>query len=163
MSSAASSTAAAAVADGSLTQAQADALAARVQAGDYGALFGGRGQRGGVRVEGLREAVITAAAQQLGITADELQTALRDGQTIAELAAAHNTTEQAVNDAALAAAKRTLDAAVANASITQAQADMIYARLQERGPLTMGRGGRHGDDAAPTDATPAPATATPNA
>lgn len=161
MSSAASSTAAAAVADGSLTQAQADALTARAQAGDYGAFFGGRGgrggQHGGARVDGLHEAMAAAAAQELGITAEELRAALRDGQSVAELAAAHGTSEQAVKDAALAAAKTTLDAAVAGGSLTQEQADAIYARLEERGPLPGGRGGPRGGrvpPAAPTTTAP---------
>lgn len=157
MSGAASSTVAAAVADGSITQERADALAARAAAGDYGSFFGGRGGRGGPRaeaqVEGLRTAMAEAAAQALGITADELRAALHDGQTVAELAAAASTTEQAVNDAALAAAKATLDAAVADGSVTQEQADAIYARLEERGPLLGGRGGRHGERVPPADGT----------
>lgn len=166
MSSAASSTAAAAVADGTLTQAQADALLARVQAGDYGALFGGRGDRhGGPRVDGLHEAMMDAAAQALGITTDELRTALRDGKTVAELAAAHNTTEQAVTDAALAAAKAKLDQAVAAGTITQAQADTIYADLKAKGLQPGGpggHGGRGGDRSPPANGTaPGAPTSTP--
>ena len=95
-------------------------------------------------VAGLREAVLGAAAQTLGMTADELHTALHDGQTIADLAAAKGTTEQAVQDAALAAAKTTLDQAVAAGTITQAQADQIYAHMQERGLMEGGPGGHGG-------------------
>lgn len=165
LSSAAGATAAQAIADGTLTQAQADALTARAQAGDYGALFGGRGERGpgGPRVAGLHEAMSDAAAQALGLTADELRTALRDGQTVAELAAANGTTEDAVQAAALAAAKTALDQAVADGTLTQAQADQIYADLESRG-LHLGPGGRGPrgprDGAPPADDTaPAPADA----
>lgn len=160
MSSAASSAVAEAAADGTLSQEQADALTARAQAGDYGALFGGRGGRGGppgahagARVEGLHTTMADAAAQALGITAEELRTALRDGQTVAELAAANGTTEQAVTDASLAAAKTTLDAAVADGTLTQEQADTVYAQLEERGVPLGGRGGPRGDREPPADGT----------
>lgn len=164
MASAASSTTAAAVADGSLSQAQADALNARAQAGEYGQFFGGRGgHRGGVRVEGVREAMVAAAAQTLGLTEDELTTALRDGQTVAELATAAGTTEEAVNNAALAAAKSVLDQAVAAGTITQAQADAHYAQLEERG-LRLGGRGPGGRGPRPSDEAPTTApTAAPEA
>lgn len=167
MTSASASALAEAVQGGTLTQAQADALTARVQAGDYGALFGGRGgHRGGPRVAGLREAMEDAAAQALGITVDELRTALRDGQTVAELAAANGTTEQAVTDAALAAAKSELDQAVAAGTLTQAQADAAYAQLEARGLLLPGRGGpggHRGDRVPPADTTTPETTTTPQA
>ncbi len=145
MSSAANQTLSAAVADGTITQAQADRMNERLQGGDFGAFFGGRGGRhGGPMVAGLHEAVLGAAAQTLGMTADELHTALHDGQTIADLAAAKGTTAQAVQDAALAAAKTTLDQAVAAGTITQAQADQIYTHMQERGLMAGGPAGHRG-------------------
>lgn len=160
ISSAAGSTVDAAVQDGTLTQAQGDAIKARVQAGDIGALWGGRGggSRTGSRVPGVRQAMLDAAAQTLGITADELQTELRNGQTLAQLAQANNTTEQAVIDAALAAAKTQLDQAVAAGTITQAQADAAYAELQAKGSnlLSGGRGGRGGRQGEPSDPQASP-------
>jgi hypothetical protein len=153
-----------AVAAGTLTQEQADAALPRVQAGDLGALMGGRGpggRHGGARVEGLRTAMLDAAASTLGITSDELSSALRDGQTLTELAAAHTTTEQAVIDAALAAAKTKLDEAVAAGTLTQEQADAAYARLETaganllggHGPGSRGPGGRGRSDEAPAPST----------
>jgi ribosomal protein S20 len=167
MLSAGTDTANEAVQQGTLTQEQADRAIDRMQNGDYGFAFGrGRGGpgRGGPVVDGLREAMVNAAASELGITADELRTALRDGQTIAELAAANNTTEQAVVDAALAAAKTKLDEAVAAGTITQAQADEIYAKLEARGANILnhegrGRGGR-GPGAPDTAPTAEPTTGT---
>jgi hypothetical protein len=132
-----------AVAAGTITQERADAILPRVQAGELGALMGGRGGRhGGAQVEGLRQAMRDAAAAALGITGDELSSALRDGQTLAGLAAAHNTSEQAVIDAALAAAKGELDEAVAAGTLTQEQADAVYARLEAAGADLLGHGGR---------------------
>ncbi len=172
ISTAASSTAAEAVANGTLTQAQADALAARIQSGEwgFGGGRGGHGGFGGVHIDGLRDVIVTAAAQTLNLTEDELRTQLRDGQTVAQIAEAQNTTEQAVIDDALAAAKTTLDEAVAAGTITQAQADAAYAQLQERGADLLfgdGRGGpgagHHGrpGEAMPTmpDASPSASTA----
>lgn len=157
-----------AVAAGTLTQAQADALKARIAAGDTGALWGGRGGPGG-RGPGrgahgeLGRVMVEAAASKLGITVEELHTQLRSGQTLAQIATANNTTEQAVVDAALAAAKTKLGEAVTAGTLTQAQADAIYADLEQRGADLLtprGRGdgrGPRGSESAPAP-TPAPAT-----
>lgn len=151
ITSAGSSTVDDAVQQGTLTQPQADALKARLQAGDLRALLGGRGGKGPGRpqVAGVKQAMLDAAAQALNITTAELITQLRSGQTLAQLAQAHNTTEQAVTSAALAAAKTQLDQAVTNGTLTQAQADSFYAQLQQQGAQLLtsggrGRGGRHG-------------------
>lgn len=168
ITSAGTSTADDAVQQGTLTQAQADALKARLQAGDLRALLGGRGGKGpgGAQLGGVKQAMLAAAAQALNITADELTTQLRSGQTLAQLAQAHNTTEQAVTSAALAAAKTQLDQAVANGTLTQAQADSFYAQLQQQGaqlprPGGRGRGGRHGLPGAPTTPQAPASPATP--
>ena len=153
------STADDAVKAGTLTQAQADALKARIQAGDLGALSG-RGERGGPGGKGdgdVRQAMVDAAAKTLGLTAAELHAQLRSGQTIAQLAQSKNTTEQAVVNAALAAAKTRLDQKVAAGTITQAQADARYAELQQRGVQIFTPHGRGGQRTAPV------ATATPTA
>jgi len=151
-----------AVQQGSLTQAQGDALKNRLQSGDVGPLFGSHhGFRGRHELFGVKQAMFDAAAGALGITTDELQSQLRNGQTIAQLAQAHNTTEQAVTSAALAAGKTQLDQAVANGTLTQAQADDIYARLQQAGLQFDGPGGRNGGRRLPRGPrTPAP-VATP--
>jgi hypothetical protein len=137
-----------AVAAGTLTQEQADAILPRVQAGDLGAVYGGRGgpggRHGGARIAGLHQAMRDAAASALGITSDELSSALRGGQTLAELAAANGVGEQAVIDAALAAADTKLDEAVAAGTLTQEQADAIYARLEAAGADLLGHAGRGG-------------------
>jgi hypothetical protein len=141
---AATNTLAAEVQAGTLTQAQADAITARVQAGGLGALFGGRGgPRGGSQSDaGVHQAMFDAAAAALNLTPETLRTRLREGATLASLATAAGTTEQAVTNAALAAARTTLDAAVAAGSLTQAQADEVYARLQAKGTALLTHGGR---------------------
>jgi L-alanine-DL-glutamate epimerase-like enolase superfamily enzyme len=151
ITSAGNSTADEAVQQGTLTQAQADALKARIQAGDIGALRGGRGDKlGGPHMGGaVQQAALDAAAKALNITSAELLTQLHSGQSLAQIAQAHNTTEQAVTTAALAAAKTQLDQQVTAGTLTQAQADAFYAHLQQQGaqlltPRGRGRGGPRG-------------------
>jgi hypothetical protein len=170
MTTAGTSAVDAAVQQGTLTQAQADAIKARVQAGDVGALLGGRGPGGpghGPMDPAAHQAMVDAAAKALGITADELRTQLRGGLTLAQLAQAHGTTEQAVVDAALAAAKAQLAQSVSAGRLTQAQADAIYAQLQQRGADVLagpggrpgrGPGGRPGSGSPAQPPAPTPAT-----
>ncbi len=154
MTTASKAAATQAVQDGTMTQAQADALSGRIQSGDLGALGGGRGGFEGMRQ--TQQALIEGAAKALGITADELRTQLQSGQTLAQLATTYKTTEAAVTTAALDAAKTALDTAVKAGTITQAQADATYTQLQSQGSNLFaprpfegpgGRGGRggHGD------------------
>ena len=162
ITSAATGTVDEALQQGTLTQAQADAIRARLEAVDLGALWGGRGfKRGGESIPGVKDAMRDAAAQTLGITTDELSTQLRSGQTVAQLAQANGTSEQAVIDAALAAARTQLDQAVAAGTVTQAQADAKYAELQQRGAnLFMHRGG-HGPRGGPNAPAGNPTTLAP--
>lgn len=155
-----------AVQQGTLTQAQGDALKARLQAGDIGALWGrGRGRGPGMQeLANVRQAMLDAAAQKLGMTATDLVAQLRSGQTLAQVAQSKGVAEQDVINAALAAAKTQLDQAVANGSLTQAQADAIYTNLQQKGsqlftPRGRGFHGR-GGWGAPVTPTPSPSSTT---
>ena len=139
------------VADGTLTQEQADKVIAALEAA---APEGRGGMRGGM-LEGL-----DAAATALGITADELRTELQSGQTIAQVAEARGVDVQTVIDALVAEARTHLDEKVAAGDLTQEEADerlptmteRITERVNEGGPI-RGRhgGGMRGDDA-PADA-----------
>lgn len=88
---------------------------------------GGPGGPHGERGEGLE-----AAAGAIGITTDELRTALLDGQTIAEVAEANDVDVQTVIDALVAEANEHLDEAVENGRLTEAQASERAADLEER-------------------------------
>jgi hypothetical protein len=132
-----------AVKQGKLTQPQADRLKQRIQNGDVGGFWGGRGAKGGRDVAGVQQAMLDAAAKTLKITSTELMQQLRSGQTLAQLAQAHGTTEQNVTSAVVAAAKTQLDKAVANGSLARGQADAIYNRLQQAGSNLFGKHG-HG-------------------
>ncbi len=119
------------VEDGTITQAQADAvIAALVEAGPR---EGGRGGHGPGGEQGRRGGPdLERAAGALGITAEELRTALRDGQTIAQVAEAQGVDVQAVIDAMVAGVKEHLDEKVASGDLTQAEADERLAEATER-------------------------------
>ena len=139
------------VEDGTLTQEQADKVIETLKAAGP---FGGRGHGPGRGVIGQG---LEAAASALGVSEDELRTALQDGQTLAQVAESKGVDPQTVIDALVAEAKSHLDEKVAAGDITQEQADSRLADVTERitdlvnngrpergdrGPL-----GRPGDDA----------------
>jgi hypothetical protein len=77
-------------------------------------------------------ASLDVAAEALGITEDELHDALRDGQTIAEVASAQGVEVQAVIDALVAEATTRIDAAVADGDLTEEEATERKADLEGR-------------------------------
>lgn len=149
---------------GTITQAQLDAVTQALQdarpawAGGHG---GPGGHRGGGRFGGRIS--LETAATTIGISADELRTALADGQTLAEVATANGVEPQAVIDALVAEATTRLDAAVAAGRVEQADSDERLAELTERittavdeGFPAKGDGGWHrsrGEDETTTDDT----------
>ncbi|HEX4901349.1 MAG TPA: hypothetical protein VFV42_00970 [Acidimicrobiales bacterium] len=110
------------VSDGTITQDQADAVAAHLA--DELPL---RHRHGfGVRA-GFGEEV----AEVLGLTTDELRTRLQGGESLADIAEAEGVDVQAVVDAIVAAHTERLDEAVADGHLTQEQADERAADLEE--------------------------------
>ena len=119
------------VKDGTITQAQADAVTAAIEAArpapGAGHDHGGPGRGGPGRGFGL-----DAAATAIGISADELRTALEGGQTIAQVAASKGVELSKVTDAMLAAATERVQAAVTDGKMTQAEADAEIAEAKGR-------------------------------
>jgi hypothetical protein len=116
-------------------------------------------QRGG-GPDGARVDRLGVAATAIGITPDDLRTALQGGKTIAQVAADHKVDEQKVVDALVAAETTALDQAVKDGKLTQAQADQrktgLAAHVKDeiehadpgpRGP--GGPGGHHGPPPGP--------------
>jgi hypothetical protein len=95
-----------AVAQGTLSQPQADELKQRVADGDADALWGFGRRHPGARI---RQAVGADIAKQLGITPDELQTELAHGQTLQEIITAHGKTVDEVVNAVISDAQTRLD------------------------------------------------------
>jgi len=132
--------------DGTLTQAQLDAVVAALEAA--GPMGGGHGGgRGGFGLD--------VVAETLGLTADEVRAAIQGGQTIADLAAANGSSAQAVIDALLADITAHLAEEVAAGEHTQEEADAKLADATTRitefvnntstAPMGGGMGGGMGD------------------
>ena len=154
-----------AVADGRITQEQADERLAELEErvttrvnegrpdrGDRGP----RGGRGGQNVEAL--------AEVLGMDAEALAEALRSGSTLADVAAEQGVSVDAVVDTIVDGMTDRLDTAVEEGRITQEQADERLAELEERvttgvdeGRPDRGERGRRGGGA-PADASTDAAT-----
>jgi hypothetical protein len=151
------------VSDGSLTQAQADEVAATLaEARPEG--YGRGGHGGGGRID------MAAAAEALGISEEELRTQTSAGRTLADIAEAEGVEEADLVDALVAAAKTRLAEAVTAGRLTQAEADARAADLEARITDSLdelcGPGGRSGrgpaggddaEDAAEDSATPSTA------
>lgn len=140
----------AAVAKGTITQDEADALKQRAK-DDGLPLLGGR--RGGFGPEGHgpggfghQRPALAAAATYLGVTEAELRTDLRSGKTLAQLAKDKGKSVDGLKQALSAAAKAKLDAAVKAGRLTQTQADELSKRLTEHlDDLVNGSRGPRGD------------------
>jgi hypothetical protein len=126
---------------GKITQAQADEMKKRIQAGDGGFFFGGPkggrpfGDHGpggpGLFKAGLHDS-LAAAAKYLGLSEPALRDQLRSGKSLADVASAQNKDVAGLQQAILAASKADLDEAVAAKKLTQSQADDIYSHLKDR-------------------------------
>lgn len=73
--------------------------------------------------------VIQAAATYLGMTAQQLVTQLKSGQSLAQIAVAHGKTAAGLEQVLVAGIKTQLDAAVAAGMLTSAQEQAILAKV----------------------------------
>lgn len=139
--------------DSTLTQDQADKVIAALEAA--GPIGGGRGDHGprGMQLE--------TVATTLGMTADEVRTAISGGQTLAQLAESKGKTAQDLIDALIAQLTAHLDEEVASGEHTQEEADARLAEATTRItdfvnntpqlPADGGMGGHHGPDGGAPD------------
>lgn len=159
------------VAEGTITQQQADAVRDRLEAKvEAHRAEGGIGRGPGHRPFGLVKEALEPVAATLGLSAEELTSALRDGTTLNELAAQQGVDPGVVRQQVIDQATARIDQAVAEGKLDAARADEAKARLpemvdrfMEEGARHPGRGGwrhhRGGVDEAPADApsaAPAP-------
>jgi hypothetical protein len=134
-----------AVANGRMTQAQADEMAADLEMNITARVNGVYEGRDDV----LRGEVSTLAQEYTGLTSEELQTALRDGTTLAALIEANGASVDDYVAASVAEVQARLDDAVANEWITQERADELAADLETNITARVngtfeGRDGKHG-------------------
>ena len=151
-----------AVADGTLTQEQADRMSERMEQGPQPGFDGphrgpkrGHGMKGGFgglrfKNETLRTETHEAVAEALGLSVEELETAKAEGKTMADLAEAQGVDLETVHQAAQSVLLAAIDQAVADGDLTQEQADQLKERIENHQPGQGfggpggGRGGHHG-------------------
>lgn len=143
------------VEDGTLTEAQVDAIvAALADAGPMSGPMDGPMHGPG---DGMRpDAALGVVADLLGIDVDEIQSALSNGQTLADIAVENGSSADAVVQVLVADLKAHLDDEVAAGEHTQAEADQrledatthITAMVNGEEPLA---GDGHGPMAGPMD------------
>ena len=125
--------------DGQITQQQADAMKARINAGQGLGPIGGFGfKRGGFGADrtlmrDLSTAEVNAVASALHMSTSDLKSALRSGKSLSDLETQQGVSDSAVKSAVHNAAKGVLDKAVKAKTITQAQEDAILARIDAGG------------------------------
>lgn len=113
---------------GTITQAQADAVvetlnAARPAGGMHPGGHGGPGKFG---------AKLDVVAPALGMTVDELRSALQGGSTIVQIAATKGVSVDSVMKAVVDGLTKSVTDAVAAGKMTQAQADQVLANVTVR-------------------------------
>jgi hypothetical protein len=149
------------VKDGTLTQAQADKVAGTLERQPPMAGMGGRAGRGGMGGMGGRSGGMgitqshDAAAKALGMTSDELHTAVQSGKSLADIAKDQKVSVDSLIKAMVADANADLAAAVKAGALTQAQADTMKSSLTERitdqvNGIRAGRGPGRGAGYAPS-------------
>jgi len=122
------------LADGKITKSQADAMKARINAGQGLGAVGGFGRHGGFKtdmkvLQDLKTAELNAAASALHMSPADLQSALRSGKSLSDLETQQKVSDSTVKAAMKNAAKGVLDNAVKAGTLTQAQADALLARV----------------------------------
>jgi len=141
------------VTDGTITRAQADAVAAALEAARPPRGAGGHKGRGFGRAH--KGHGLDAAASALGMTVEELRSAVSGGKSLTEVAREKGVDPEKLVEAMVAERRTRLAEAVAAGRLTQARADEMLATMTERaravvngqGPAFGGRGhhGRGGD------------------
>lgn len=120
-----------ALADGKISQEEADAAKTRIDAGEgipfhFG--FGDGRHHGFVR---FAYNLVEESAKVLGIDESEVATSVRGGSSLEQIASDHGMSSDAFKTALLAQVKTDLDAKVASGDLEQARADEIYTKFSD--------------------------------
>ena len=127
------------VTDGTLTQAQADAVRTRVQETAKTVHADRAAQR-----KQRRQDMTATAATALGISTDELRTKVKAGETIAQIAKDRGVDVATVTKALTTEADSLIDQAVTAGKIDSAKADAAKTRVAERINTFVTEGPRRG-------------------
>ena len=130
-----------ALAEGRLTEEEAAALKERIESGEvppfFGPFLGPRFEHfpGRPHSEGLHlffEEKLSAAADYLGLTEDELEEKLNDGSSLAAVAKAEGKSVDRLKQALVDDAHERIDQAVAEEKLTEEEASRLRDGLEER-------------------------------
>lgn len=119
----------AALADGVITQAQADWMLANLNQRGFGFGMGKRSMGDGL----LRNYMIAALAKELNLSPEEVQARLAAGETLVQIALAKGVPAAELPNLMVRVRKAAIQAALQDGVITQAQADRMLNRLEQRG------------------------------
>lgn len=122
------------VADGTITQAQEDAIIQAMKdelAGSDHKPGGPRGHGGGGPRHRVLDGMFDVAANTFGVSVDDLKAALQAGQSVADVANAHSVDPAAVVTAIVDAGTAKIDQAVTDGQLTQPQADKLKDHLPQ--------------------------------
>ncbi|MBL8153904.1 MAG: hypothetical protein JNM70_06955 [Anaerolineae bacterium] len=119
-----------AVADGKMTQERADQLISRLPE-VYTAAVNGELRERAMEARAA-VGVIQLAAEQTGLSVQDIRQQLRDGQTLAAVLTANGVEVNAFIDTAVSQVQERLSEAVANGRLTQEQADERIQQFRER-------------------------------
>jgi len=121
----------AALAAGRITQDQANAMKAAINAGQLPIGIPGSGP--GFRIHGGGfgfRGTLDAAATYLGLTDDQLRSQLESGKSLADIAKAQNKSVDGLKQAIISAAQSKLDQAVKDGRLTSDEESQILAKLK---------------------------------
>jgi hypothetical protein len=118
--------------------------------GGYG-MMGGRGgmMGGGAGMMGgnygpMHTYMVSAFAEELGLTAEEVQSRIETGETMWEIALSQGLTEEQIASLMTNAHSKALEQAVAAGVLTQEQADWMYEHMSQMHTNGFGPGSCHG-------------------
>jgi hypothetical protein len=117
------------VAEGKLTQDQATKIKDKIASSSGLGLRRFVASRRASRLARVRAGIVNSAANAIGINVADLRAALKDGKSVADVAAQHNVSLDTVKAQITSDAKTKLDAAVQQNKITQARADQLLQQL----------------------------------
>ena len=115
--------------------------------GGYGMMSGGYGP--------MHEYMVPAFADALGITPEELQSRLDDGETMWDVARAQGLSDEEVYEVMEAAHSKALEQAVEAGVLTQEQADWMDEHMDQMHGESFTSGGCHGSNGPGANARPA--------
>jgi LysM repeat protein len=122
-----------AVADGKITQAEADKIKAKIASGDVPFFpFMGRHGRGPGFGRGLGGDLVKQTADFLGIDRQTVMDALKNNETLAQIAQDHGKTADELSGYVYDQLKSNLDQAVQNNKVTQDREDNILSNAKDR-------------------------------